>query len=230
METKFEISIFVKLLLLQSLCVLSTVAQDFDFFYFVQQWPGSYCDTKKSCCYPTTGKPSADFGIHGLWPNYADGSYPSNCDPNNAYDQSKISDLISRMQQDWPTLGCPSNSGTTFWSHEWDKHGTCSESVLNQHAYFKSALNLKSKFDLLQILQGAGINPDGGFYSFDSIRDTLTNAIGYAPGIECNVDENGNSQLYQVYICVDTSGSNVIECPILPNSRKCTSSVEFPTF
>lgn len=149
------------------------------------QWPGSYCDTKQSCCYPTTGKPPSDFGIHGLWPNYKDGSYPSNCDPNNSYDQSKvystnltfhictinwtleiiyvrvslqISDLISRMQQDWATLACPSNSGSTFWSHEWDKHGTCSESVLDQHAYFATALNLKSKLDLLQILQSAGNN------------------------------------------------------------------------
>lgn len=68
----------------------------------------------------------------------------------------QISDLISRMQQDWPTLACPSNSGTTFWSHEWDKHGTCSESNLDQHGYFKATLNLKSKYDLLQILQNGG--------------------------------------------------------------------------
>ncbi|XP_073295146.1 extracellular ribonuclease LE-like [Primulina huaijiensis] len=221
-------SILIKLLVLQSLSMLS-LGQDFDFFYFVLQWPGSYCDTKQSCCYPTTGKPDADFGIHGLWPNYKDGSYPSNCDPNDPFDQSKISDLISRMQQNWPTLACPSGSGSTFWAHEWDKHGTCSESVLDQHGYFKSALNLKSKLDLLQILESAGINPDGGKYSLSSIKSAVERAIGYNPWIECNVDESGNSQLYQIYFCIDTSGSNFIQCPVLPHG-KCDSTVEFPSF
>ncbi|KAK7819884.1 ribonuclease 3, partial [Quercus suber] len=31
-------------------------------------WPGAYCDSKHSCCYPETGKPVTDFTIGGLWP------------------------------------------------------------------------------------------------------------------------------------------------------------------
>lgn len=56
----------------------------------ILQWPGSYCDTMTSCCYPTTGKPAADFGIHGLWPNYNDGTYPKNCDASRPYDPKKV--------------------------------------------------------------------------------------------------------------------------------------------
>ncbi|XP_042497266.1 ribonuclease 1-like [Macadamia integrifolia] len=225
---KPTISAPLHILVLHLLVVLSA-SQDFDFFYLVQQWPGSYCDAKQKCCYPTTGKPASDFGIHGLWPNYKDGSYPSNCDSSNSFDASVISDLTGRMQTNWPSLACPSSTGLKFWSHEWEKHGTCSESVLDQHGYFETALNLKKKVDLLQILENAGIQPDGGFYSLDSIKKAIRDGSGYTPFIECNVDDSGNSQLYQVYLCVDNSGSDFTECPVFPKGR-CDSKIEFPTF
>ena len=60
----------------------------------LMQWPGAYCDTERSCCYPTTGKPEADFGIHGLWPNFNNGSYPADCDPNNPYNQSEVLSIV----------------------------------------------------------------------------------------------------------------------------------------
>uniref|UniRef100_A0A1D1Z8R6 Extracellular ribonuclease LE n=1 Tax=Anthurium amnicola TaxID=1678845 RepID=A0A1D1Z8R6_9ARAE len=220
-------------MMLTSLLAFSSVpctAQDFDFFYFVMQWPGSYCDTKQSCCYPTTGKPAADFGIHGLWPNYNDGSYPSNCDPDSPFDASKIQDLIGRMQSDWPTLACPSGSGLQFWEHEWEKHGTCAESVLDQHQYFQTALDLKKQVGILSALTNAGIEPDGGYYSLASISQAITAAIGHRPGIECNVDEARNNQLYQIYICVDNSASKLIDCPKMPRSRCSSTRIEFPAF
>ncbi|XP_050235975.1 ribonuclease 3-like [Mercurialis annua] len=226
MKNKF--SIVFKLLILHYLSVLGH-SQDFDFFYFVQQWPGSYCDTRHSCCYPKTGKPTADFGIHGLWPNYNDGSYPSSCNPDSIYDKSQLSDLTSSLQKNWPTLACPTGDGHKFWSHEWIKHGTCSESELDQHDYFQSALNLKAKLNLLQILNNAGIKANDGFYELSSIEEAIKEATGYTPGIECNVDGSKNSQLFQIYMCVNTSGSDLIQCPILPRGR-CADQVQFPRF
>ncbi|XP_027097940.1 extracellular ribonuclease LE [Coffea arabica] len=228
MEMKHNLSFLIKVLALQCLAVLCA-SQDFDFFYFVQQWPGSYCDSKQGCCYPRTGKPASDFSIHGLWPNYNDGSYPSNCDPQAQFNPSQISDLTSRMQKDWPSLSCPSSDGLSFWSHEWEKHGTCSESILDQHDYFASALLLKRQSNLLQILKNAGIQPNGQYYSLDGIKAAIRGGIGHTPYIECNVDPSGNSQLYQIYVCVDTSGSNLIECPVLPRGT-CGSRIEFPSF
>ncbi|KAL1365777.1 hypothetical protein HN51_013754 [Arachis hypogaea] len=228
MESKGSILMLLKLVVLQYLAVVC-VSQDFDFFYFVQQWPGSYCDTKSSCCYPTSGKPAADFGIHGLWPNNNDGSYPSNCDSNNAFQPSLVSDLRSSLQRNWATLACPSGNGIEFWSHEWEKHGTCSESILEQHDYFQTALNLKQRANILRVLTNAGIAPNGNAYSLSSIKGAIKQGVGYTPYIECNVDSSGNSQLYQVYLCVDASASRFIECPVFPNA-KCASQIQFPPF
>eukprot|EP00253_Pinus_taeda_P006658 PITA_06658 len=204
-------------------------ARDFDFFYLVQQWPGSYCDTETSCCYPTTGKPPSNFSIHGLWPNYDDGGYPSNCDSSNPFDPSQISDLRDELNQEWGSLACPSSDSLKFWQHEWEKHGTCSESVLNQHDYFAAALRLKDSVDLLGALEQSGLRPDGGKHSLSSIQNAVQGATGNTAGIECNTDESGNDQLYQIYLCVNSSASNFISCPVLPSST-CSSQVAFPSF
>ncbi|KAJ3705735.1 hypothetical protein LUZ61_009440 [Rhynchospora tenuis] len=211
------------------LALISGVHAGYDFFYFVLQWPGSYCDTSSGCCYPTYGKPPSNFGIHGLWPNYNNGSYPANCDPNNPFDVNKIQDLVSSLRTNWPSLACPSSDSTSFWQHEWDKHGTCSESVMDEHGYFQDALNLKSRINLLQYLQSAGISPNNAFYSLTNIKSAIKTGTGHTPWIECNKDASGNYQLYQVYICIDHAGTTLIDCPVFPTGA-CGSSIKFPTF
>ncbi|XP_076918860.1 intracellular ribonuclease LX-like [Bidens hawaiensis] len=217
-------------LVTQSVAIL-TAAKDFDFFYFVQQWPASYCDSRRGCCYPKTGKPAEDFSIHGLWPNYDDGTYPSNCDSSNPFDDSKVSSLESVLQEHWPTLACPSGDGLKFWRHEWEKHGTCAESGFDERGYFEAALLLKKKANLIQALKNAGIRPaDGVFHTMSQIKDAITKGVGYEPFIECNVDSSGNHQIFQVYQCVDASATNFIKCPVLPHGRACRNKVEFPSF
>lgn len=62
---------------------------------------------------------------------------------------------MSNLQREWPTLSCPSNDGVNFWTHEWEKHGTCAESELDQHDYFEAGLKLKQKANLLHALTNA---------------------------------------------------------------------------
>ncbi|XP_076952394.1 ribonuclease 1-like [Bidens hawaiensis] len=224
-----NLMLLIKLLTLHSLLVLST-SQQFDFFYFVQQWPGSYCNTKDGCCYPINGKPTSEFGIHGLWPSLKDGSRPSYCDSSNPFNASKISNLISQMKSEGPTLSCPSNDGLTFWSDEWNKHGTCSESVLDQHRYFITALNIKNRVNFRLALEEARIYPNGSEYSLSNIRDALKRPNGVTPWIECNNDALGKNQLYQIYVCVNNEwDAEYIECPVFP-TESCGSSIKFPLF
>ncbi|KAH0674858.1 hypothetical protein KY285_022659 [Solanum tuberosum] len=125
-------------------------------------WPPALCDQKGSCCYPTTGKPTLDFGVHGLWPNYHNGSYPSICDNTNLYDETEIKDLISSMQENWPTLAY-------------------------EHSKFKAALTIKEKVNLLSVLKDARIEP-GGFYGLEVIKEAAKNGTGHEAAIECNKD------------------------------------------
>ncbi|KAK8947985.1 Ribonuclease 1 [Platanthera guangdongensis] len=212
---------------------LSSVTQvcGFDFFYLVLQWPGSFCDAEQKCCYPNSGKPAAEFLIHGLWPNNNDGSYPSNCDPDNSFASSQISDLMSNMEANWPSLACPSSNGYSFWAHEWSKHGTCADSIFNEHDYFEAALNLKDKVDILQILSSSGIEPNDNSYSLSSIEEAIQTGFGFTSVIDCNKDVSGSIQLYQVQLCVDKTGTSFIACPDSSSgSGRCSSEVKFPSF
>ncbi|KAG2707175.1 hypothetical protein I3760_05G136000 [Carya illinoinensis] len=229
-------SFFVELLVLQCLA-LASASLGYNFHYFVQQWPGSHsCVTRKSC-HPTTGKPATNFSISGFRPYYKDGSSETFCNVSNInrpFDLSKISDLTSKMQANWPSLACPCSDSTTgLWLHEWYKYGTCSESryLPGEHAYFKAALDLKDRVNILQILEKSGIQPNGGFYNLSSIHSAIHKAIGYDPWIKCKTDASGNSQLYQIYLCVGRYELTFTECPVLPRTTEdCASAIKFPAF
>ncbi|XP_010476460.1 PREDICTED: ribonuclease 3-like isoform X2 [Camelina sativa] len=224
--------IIVSFLILQSLVVSSsqTAAPDFNFFYWVNYWPGAICDSQKGCCPPPTkGNKSPDFMIHGLWPQFINGTWPAFCDQTNLFDISKISDLVSKMERKWTEWGvwvCPSNE-TNLWEHEWNKHGTCVQSVFDQHSYFHTNLKFRQKINFLSILKQKGIKPNDGFYGLNEIKNAIKCAIGFAPGIECNEDVEGNKQLFQIYICLDNYTKEFVECPYVPD-KSCTSTIKFP--
>lgn len=200
--------------------------KSFDFFYFVQQWPGSFCDTSKGCCFPVTGEPGAEFGIHGLWPNRNDGTWPASC-TNEEFDESEFKDVLANMNTDWGTLACSSSHNEDFWEHEWSKHGTCSG--LSQHDYFQRSIDLYNDYDITGALANAGIVPDDSFYPITKISQAFKDVLGFAPQIECNKDPQGNKQLYQVYICVAKDAKTLIKCPAAI-SNPCQGNVQFPVF
>ena len=82
---------------------------------------------------------------------------------------------------------------------------------------------------MLYVKINIGIKSNGNSHRLVNIKNAIKCAIGYTPWIECNVDASGNNQLCQIYLCVDTSGSNLIECPVFPKG-KCGLEIEFPSF
>jgi ribonuclease T2 len=198
-------------------------------------------------------KPAADFGIHGLWPNYdtcrpvhADTGapeirisktksecWPEFCNATNTFNPILVRDLLGDMNRNWGTLSCNKKESTAFWRHEWEKHGTCSN--MGQHAYFAAALQFKARFNLTRILLDVGITPsDEKTYFLSSVRDAITEATGSKPSIGCNKDvqaaKGDPMQLLEVYLCVDRTGKRAVDCPGPVQGRKCTDRVKFPAF
>ncbi|PON87785.1 Ribonuclease T2-like [Trema orientale] len=103
-------------------------------------------------------------------------------------------------------MSCPPNDCAKFWAHEWNKHGTCSQSFLNQQAYFQTTLNWRMKIDILSALKREGIEPNDSVYSVKSIRNAITKAIGVTPRIRITYSKKWQKcQLSEVYFCVSTA-------------------------
>ena len=68
-----------------------------------------------------------DWTIHGLWPNRLSGGWPQYC-TKEQFDPNEIRDLIPEMDKDWPNL-MQDRPHYDFWTHEYEKHGTCAETL-----------------------------------------------------------------------------------------------------
>ncbi|KAH6664956.1 ribonuclease T2-like protein [Halenospora varia] len=105
-------------------CHNSTVAPDSCCFIYPggQLLQTQFWDTN-----PTVG-PDDSWTLHGLWPDLCDGSYPTYCHAAPVHhDITKLisassPELLADMEKYWLP-----NAGTLehFWQHEWNKHGTC---------------------------------------------------------------------------------------------------------
>jgi ribonuclease T2 len=191
-------------------------------FLFVQGWPGTICKDWGCQNLPSTTHPGAGFLIHGLWAQYYDHGWPQNCDPSNVFSESEVSDLLPDMNVRWPSI-MGEMDGDDFWTHEWSRHGTCATSVFpTQHDFFSATLSLRDKYDVEGILSASGITP-GGTYNTRDVSDAVVATTGYAPAITCK-----NSDLWEIWICLDKSLSPV-ECPqstVIPTP--CGSTVNYP--
>ncbi|OAP08323.1 hypothetical protein AXX17_AT2G36730 [Arabidopsis thaliana] len=105
---------------------LNRSQREFDYFALSLQWPGTYCRGTRHCCSKNACCRGSDaptqFTIHGLWPDYNDGSWPSCCYRSD-FKEKEISTLMDGLEKYWPSLSCGSPSSCnggkgSFWGHE----------------------------------------------------------------------------------------------------------------
>jgi ribonuclease T2 len=129
---------------------VQNVPGQFDYYALTLSWSPDYCATNgntdpQQC---SSGK-KLGFVLHGLWPQYTRG-YPANC-TTEAFDP--------QILQQFPNL-YPSPK---LYSHEWEKHGTCSG--LTQPKYHQLEKTLKDSVKI----------PDRYVHPSQPFRVTLTN-------------------------------------------------------
>eukprot|EP00252_Welwitschia_mirabilis_P021499 TRINITY_DN5530_c0_g1_i1.p1 TRINITY_DN5530_c0_g1~~TRINITY_DN5530_c0_g1_i1.p1 ORF type:complete len:324 (+),score=37.58 TRINITY_DN5530_c0_g1_i1:122-973(+) len=193
---------------LKGLEFINSTNRDFDYFTFALQWPETicksttYCCSFNACCRKAFN--SQHFTIHGLWPEYNDGSWPQCCN-GPAYDEKKIASLIGALERDWPSLSCNlprdcHGKKGSFWEHEWEKHGTCSHPVIkDEYTYFSTALKLLPKYNILDILHDAGFSPNNDIaYPTQSIVTAISKAISGRPLLVCL-----HGSVTELRICLD---------------------------
>ncbi|KAJ6880654.1 hypothetical protein NC652_033861 [Populus alba x Populus x berolinensis] len=83
-QTLFVLLVFVT----ASYCMIEEASavegqREFDYFALSLQWPGTYCRHTRHCCSKNAccrgANAPTEFTIHGLWPDYNDGTWPACC-------------------------------------------------------------------------------------------------------------------------------------------------------
>ncbi|EIN13900.1 ribonuclease T2 [Punctularia strigosozonata HHB-11173 SS5] len=216
---------------------------------------------KDTCCFEANGLllqtqywdfdpasgPDDSWTIHGLWPDYCDGTYPASCDSSRAYtdisglltDQG-ASDTLDYMETYWVQ---PAKFGTdeSFWEHEWAKHGTCmttletsclpsgSSKGAEAVAFFKTVVKLFKKLPTYDWLANQGITPDSDkTYTLKELTSALeAESGGFTPALDC---DSGNLNMISWYF--NLKGS-VIDGKFVaidaPEAGSCPSSgIKYP--
>ncbi|KAG8865151.1 ribonuclease T2-like [Tulasnella sp. 330] len=153
----------------------------------------------------TTGNtgPDDEWTIHGLWPDYCNGSWGQFCDAARQYPnitevliQNNATDLLGFMQEHWLDQGGDNES---FWEHEWNKHGTCLSTLepscmpsgkptgYDATRFFHTATNLYKGLPTFWILASAGIFPSTTRnYTYSEIANAVKSRIGVLPALDCD--------------------------------------------
>lgn len=174
-------------------------------FVFVQVWLGAI------------SPPDPKFVIHGLWPEYSNGSWPSYCDPDAVFNQTQLAPILPQMLEYWPGLyPNPSlQSSISFWKHEYMKHATCAnidddyyyyrgEDVIGTGEFFSSVLNLRERYSAYDMLKGIGIVPDSSIiYNKTLVAEKFSNEYdGIIPILTCGKSTTTLPQLETLALCI----------------------------
>ncbi|XP_057480009.1 ribonuclease 3-like [Actinidia eriantha] len=212
----------------------------YDHLEIVLTWPPTFCLKSVSACDEEKIGKRLGFYLHGCWPADKKGGTLTYCH-GTQYDAELIrstlenAGLVSQLEVHWPTLA-KDKRDKDHWSHQWNKHGICSESRLDVLEYFKRGSEQAKKLvDLVWALTEAKITPsDTHSYTKATIEAAVQKLVG--PGIHiyvsCWKDPNNSLLLHEIYVCLDVSARSYVSCPVNKATKGCDlgNAIKMPPF
>lgn len=190
-----------------------TLMTTWNYLLFVQYWPGCWIQNGHI---HATNFTNDHFNVHGIWPEYYNGSYPQYCNKTATFDINQLTPIYNNLTTYWTDY----INATAFWQHEFLRHGTCAEAdpvMSTELEFFSTGLQLREKYNLYQILANHNILPSNTkSYALDDIRAAVTNGIQKQVAVTCQ-----NNILDEIIICLDVN-LNAIDCP--SNIPQCGSA------
>ena len=129
--------------------------ESYDIYFFTVLWLGTTCKVKGEQCFNNIkDAPKNIFTIHGLWPNYKNGTLADWCNGKNDIEiDIKDKSLLNYMNT-YYISGYHTNE--YFWGHEYNKHGYCFNQrnnidVNDYEKYFGKVKELYIKYNLSDI-------------------------------------------------------------------------------
>ena len=127
----------------------------YDMYFFTILWLGTTCHMKGEYCYENIEiVPKNIFTMHGLWPNYRNGTLADWCNGKNDIEIEIHNETLSEFMNTHYVSGYHTNA--YFWGHEYNKHGYCYNqrnniSVTDYETYFDLAREMYLKYDFANI-------------------------------------------------------------------------------
>ncbi len=174
---------------------------------------------------PTLGNDSFPFfSLHGLWPQNTPQKWPQWCHPKIPLNISEIEYLLPEMEMWWKTFESQS-SNQHFWSHEWEKHGTCSLNVFpTQFDYFFHALVLRELYDLNRFWELSGLQRNQT-YSYYELLGRMKEYYRVRLNLVCS--EENPVLIQRGEVCLNKTNLIPFDCPMISN---CEDQVELPSY
>ncbi|XP_043269563.1 ribonuclease Oy [Venturia canescens] len=192
---------------------------EFDVLIFTQHWPQTVCYTwkeespKNECAMPG----DEEWSIHGIWPTKYHVIGPLYCNKSMPFNFAALQPIELELEKKWIDVE-KGRKAHSFWTHEWEKHGTCAavlEPLNSELKYFKEGLALLDQYDMKHVLAKAMIMP-GQAYNVQKILDGVKKVLGKTAQVQCvNNPKTHEIYLFEIRICFDKK-LNLVDCDGIP--------------